>query len=69
MNRVASRSTIALLLAVILLGGMCVFLVEFVTEADDWVIFEGNPHVYSGVNIGCGVITDRSGVVLLDSTD
>ena len=69
MNRVASRSTIALLLAVILLGGMCVFLVEFVTEADDWATFQGNPHVYNGVNIGCGVITDRSGTVLLDSTD
>ena len=69
MNRVASRSTIALLLAVILLGGMCVFLVEFVMEADDWVVFQGNPHVFNGVNIGCGVITDRSGEVLLDSTD
>ena len=26
MNRVANRSTIALMLAVVLLGGMCVFL-------------------------------------------
>lgn len=69
MNRVASRSTIALVLAVILLGGMCLFLVEFVLNADDWVVFEGNPHVYTGVNIGCGVITDREGVVLLDSSD
>ena len=68
MNRVASRSTIALVLAVILLGGMCLFLVEFVLNADDWVAFEGNPHVYTGVNIGCGVITDREGVVLLDSS-
>ncbi len=69
MNRVASRSTIALLLAVVLLGGMCVFLVEFVTRADDWATFQGNPHVYNGVNIGCGVISDRSGAVLLDSTE
>ena len=68
MNRVASRSTIALVQAVILLGGMCLFLVEFVLNADDWVVFEGNPHVYTGVNIGCGVITDREGVVLLDSS-
>ena len=67
MNRVAKRSTIALLLAVILLGGMCVFLAEYVMEAGDWVVFQGNPHVYNGVNIGCGVITDRSGEVLLDS--
>ena len=69
MNRVASRSTIALVLAVILLGGMCLFLVEFFLNAGDWAVFEGNPHVYTGVNIGCGVITDREGVVLLDSSD
>lgn len=69
MNRVASRSTIALMLAVILLGGMCLFVVEFAMNAGDWVVFEGNPHVYNGVNIGCGVITDRSGELLLSATD
>ena len=69
MNRVAARSTIALMLVVVLLGGMCLFCVEFLMKSDDWVIFEGNPHVYNGVNIGCGVITDRSGIVLLDSSD
>ena len=68
MNRVASRSTIALVLAVILIGGLFVFLAQFVLQADDWVVFQGNPHVYNGVNIGCGIITDRSGEVLLDST-
>ncbi|MBQ2919832.1 MAG: penicillin-binding protein [Oscillospiraceae bacterium] len=69
MNRVANRSSIALLLAVILLGGMCLFLAEYLLNAGDWVIFEGNPHVYNGVNIGCGVITDRSGEVLLSATE
>ena len=69
MNRVANRSTIALMLAVILLGGMCVFLVEYVMNAGNWVIFPGNPHVYNGVNIGCGTITDRTGEVLLDSAE
>lgn len=69
MNRVASRSTIALMLAVILLGGMCLFVVEYVMNAGDWVVFQGNPHVYNGVNIGCGTITDRSGEVLLSATD
>ena len=51
MNRVASRSTIALLLAVILLGGLCVFLAQFVLQAADWVVFQGNPQVYTGVTI------------------
>ena len=69
MNRVAARSTIALMLAVILLGGMCLFLVEYTLNAGDWVVFEGNPHVYTGINIGCGVITDRSGEILLDSSE
>ena len=69
MNRVASRSTIALVLAVILLAGMCLFLVEYVLNAGDWVVYEGNPHVYTGTNIGCGTITDRSGQVLLNATD
>lgn len=68
MNRVASRSSIALMLAVILLGGMCLFLVEFVLNAGDWAMSEGSPHVYNGSNIGCGTVYDRSGTVLLDTS-
>lgn len=69
MNRVASRSTIALMLVVVLLGGMCLFFVEYFMKADDWAVFEGSPHVYNGINIGCGTITDRSGQLLLSATD
>ena len=67
MNRVASRSTIAMMLVVVLLGGMCLFLTEYVMKADDWVVFEGSPHIYSGVNLGRGVVTDRSGELLLSA--
>lgn len=69
MNRVARRSTIALLLAVILIGGMLVFVGEFFLKADDWSVFPGNPHVYSGSNIGCGIVTDADGTVILDATE
>lgn len=69
MNRVAHRTTIALLLALILLGGMVLFLVEFIMEGSDWVVFEGNPHIYNGTNIGCGVVTDRDGELLLSALD
>ena len=69
MNRVAHRTTIALLLAMVLVAGMSLFLLEFVTKADDWAVFPGNPHVYTGVNIGCGIITDRDGTVLLDASE
>ncbi|MBQ4550979.1 MAG: penicillin-binding protein [Oscillospiraceae bacterium] len=69
MNRVASRSTIAMMLVVVLLGGMCLFLTEFMMKSDEWVVFEGSPHIYSGVNLGRGVITDRSGELLLSAGD
>lgn len=68
MNRVAHRTTIALLLALALVCGMLLFVVEFFLEGGEWAVFSGNPHVYTGGNIGCGVITDREGNVLLDAT-
>lgn len=66
MNRVAARGTAVFLLILVLLGGLTFFVVEYVTQADDWVIFSGSPHVYHGGNIGCGVVTDRDGNLLLD---
>lgn len=69
MNRVAHRTTIALLLVLVLLGGMAMFCVEYVTKGSDWVVFEGNPHLYNGGNIGTGVITDRDGTMLLSAVD
>lgn len=66
MNRIALRSGIAFLLILILLAGLGFFVFEYVTQADRWVVFPGSPHVYNGGNIGCGVITDRDGVLLLD---
>lgn len=69
MNRVAKRSTIALLLVVVLIGGMLFFTGEFLLKADDWSVFPGNPHVYSGGNIGCGIVTDKDGTILLDATN
>lgn len=69
MNRVAHRTTIALLLVLVLLGGMAMFCVEYVTKGNDWVVFEGNPHLYNGGNIGTGVITDRDGTMLLSAMD
>lgn len=66
MNRIASRAMALLLVAALLVGGFVFFLVEYIAKADDWVVFSGSPHVYTGGNIGCGVVTDREGVLLLD---
>lgn len=66
MNRIAGRSGIVILLCILLLAGFVFFLCEYVAEAGDWVIFTGSPHVYSGGNLDCGVVTDRGSVLLLD---
>lgn len=66
MNRVASRSAIAVLLALLLVAGLGFFIAEYVTEAGNWVMFSGSPHVYSGGNIGCGTVIDSEDNILLD---
>jgi len=58
-----------LLVVVLLVGGYGFFLVEYFTKSGDWVIFPGSPHVYNGGNIGCGVVIDREGILLLDLND
>lgn len=69
MNRIAGRSKFALILAAVLVLGLVIFLGEYLFQAKDWVVFSGSPHVYTGNNLNCGVVTDRNGTVLLDATD
>ena len=66
MNKVAGRAGITLLIALALLAGFGFFLAEYFTQAGDWAVFKGSPHVYNGSNIGCGLTTDRDGVLLLN---
>ena len=66
MNRIAGRSAITVLLAMLLIIGLSFFIAEYITRADDWVMFPGSPHIYNGINIGTGTVFDRDGVMLLD---
>ena len=69
MNRVTKRTWLMGVFILVLLAGMAFFLWEYTTQAAQWVIFPGSPHVYNGTNIGCGTLVDRSGVMLLDITE
>lgn len=69
MNRISKRSWFALLLAIALGAGIFVFAVRYCIQGGKWATFSGSPHVYSGGNLNSGVVTDRTGTVLLDSTD
>ena len=69
MNRLANRTTIALFLILVLLCGSFLFLLEYVFNASQWVVFEGSPHIYIGGNMRSGLVTDRDGVLLLSDLD
>lgn len=69
MNRISKRSWFALVLAIALAIGVIAFAVRYTLESGKWATFSGSPHVYSGGNLNSGIVTDRTGTVLLDSTD
>ena len=69
MHRVTKRVWIVVLFILILVGGMTFFLVDYSMNAAKWVSFTGSPHVYNKSNLGYGTVCDRSGAVLLDTTD
>ena len=69
MNRIASRAFIVFILVIGLVSGMIFFGVEYAYHAESWVLKPGSPHVYDGDRLGVGVITDRTGKILLDLTD
>ncbi len=68
MNRVTKRAGIMVLFILILVCGTGFFVGEYFVKSSQWVISPGSPHVYNSTNIGCGQVTDRQGVLLLDIT-
>ena len=69
MKKVSTRALCALVLAAVLVVGLAAFAAKYAVSADDWVTFPGSPHIYAGANLDCGVVTDRTGALLLDTTE
>ena len=68
MNRVIRRSRILLILVLVFLAGTAFFVGEYFIRSGDWILSPGSPHIYNASNIGCGLIADREGLLLLDLT-
>ncbi|MDD6200802.1 MAG: penicillin-binding transpeptidase domain-containing protein [Firmicutes bacterium] len=68
MNRVVGRAASLLILILILAGGTLFFVGEYFVCSEGWVMSPGSPHVYNDGS-GSGLITDRNGILLLDTTD
>ena len=67
MNKIARRSAIAAVLALVLIGGFAFFVVRFCVDSKNWVVTAGSPHVYDEKGeVQCGVAVDLEGNLLLD---
>ena len=69
MNRIMGRTRVLLILILVLALGTSFFVGEYFVKSGDWILFAGSPHIYNAGNIGCGIISDRDGMLLLDMTD
>ncbi len=69
MNRIMRRTRLLLVLIVILAMGTTFFTGEYLIQSGKWVLFSGSPHLYHAGNLGCGVVADRDGALLMDLTD
>lgn len=69
MKRISRRMLLLLPLIGLVLLGTLFFVFRYFISSDEWVVFPGSPHVYSGGNMSTGVVTDRTGTVLLDATN
>lgn len=68
MNRIMSRARVLMVLVLILALGVTFFLGDYLINSSKWVHSAGSPHIYNAENIGCGLIADRGGNLLLDLT-
>ncbi len=66
MNRIASRAWVTWFLVALLLAGTGIFVYEYLTQGENWVLSPGSPHVYDDHGKVSGIIVDRNGVLLLD---
>ena len=68
MKRISHRMIFLIVLMAVLALGLILFTVQYFLNADNWVVFSGSPHVYSGGNLSTGQVVDRGGELLMDCT-
>lgn len=69
MNRVSKRVWPVSILCLLLIGGLGLFIYRYFVYGSTWVLNPGNPHLYNAGNASFGIITDRNGVFLYDSSE
>ena len=66
MNKLAKRAWFSMLLAGVLLAGLAVIAVRYVSDVSKWVGFRSNPSVQVGGTLNSYAVYAREGTRLLD---
>lgn len=66
MKQLKNRTLFVLLFALLLTGGLVIFLVLYGVQGSQWAAFRANRHVYTDGHLAAGAVYDRSGVLLYD---
>lgn len=64
MKKVKNRATAALLIAALLIVGMCTYVLRFAQNGEDWATFSASASVSTQGKVIAGTVTDRNGTVL-----
>lgn len=69
MKKVKRRAQSALLIAAMLVVGLCVYLIRLADDGRDWATFKANLQIYSDGILDTGTLLDRYGIVLAHAGD
>lgn len=64
MKKLERRAILCLILAALLIAGLCVYVFRYVAHGSDWAMFFRNQHIYKNGYVAIGNIYDRNGVAL-----
>ena len=69
MKKITARTVICLILALLLAIGVGVFVIRWFTQANAWVSFSANDHLYNNGVLKSGTVLDRDGLLLAQASD
>lgn len=68
MKKIEKRAVMCLLLALVLLAGLCVFIYRDFNEGAKWASYQGNRDVYADGDLAKGALYDRYGELIMKNT-
>lgn len=68
MKKIERRAILCLLLAVVLIAGLCIFITRDFRDGAEWAGYKGNRDVYADGRLAKGALYDRNGEMLLRNT-